>query len=251
MHELVNANQGSTLIAGAKSLFHPHTLLVLGIGALFSFLTYRSKVSLQDTAFVASVTVLVFLLPAAGIVGPYLLAETSDALKIIGEQPDDAARSDAQSNVGASVRQILRAAKPLQRGFAYTTLAVILSSVALAETNQNIRGVDVDRVISAVSIALLFGTALAVFPMTWRLLQLEQVKSLYDLVLAPGRGPAATVVSGSGTGQRTGECPNDAKAGHESHTAGLNGPATASSGEQWTVALTLTRPRSLHDQATT
>lgn len=72
------------------------------------------------------------------------------------------------------------AAEPPQRGFTYTLLAVLLSAIALVHTNEVIGHVDIDRVLSATSLALIVGTALSVFPMTWRLLQLEEVKTVHE-----------------------------------------------------------------------
>jgi hypothetical protein len=79
----LNPTVGKAFAEGARSLLHISSLFVAIIAAIFGYLADRSHADLADTAFAASITVLVFLLPAAGIVGSYLVAETKDALSII------------------------------------------------------------------------------------------------------------------------------------------------------------------------
>jgi hypothetical protein len=111
--------------------------------------------------------VLVFLLPAAGIVGDYLWQEARDALKTIHEL--NPSETSGLSGIAGDLRKITNAAKPLQRGFSYTTLAVVLSALSI------VVGTEIARVLAAISLALLVGTAATVFPMTWLLLQLKPV----------------------------------------------------------------------------
>jgi hypothetical protein len=190
---LVSLNSRSTFLEAAKAVFHPSTVFVLLIAALLAYLANRSHANLDDTAFLASITVLVFLLPAAGIVGSYLLTEVNEAVSIIANAGDDAARNEAQTSASTTLTGILNAAMPLQRGFTYTVLAVLISAVALVHTNKTVGGVDIDRILSAASLALLVGTALSVFPMTWRLLQLKEVQAVHQRLKPSGTGPATAV----------------------------------------------------------
>ena len=170
----------STFLESMKAASNPRSAFILPIVALFIYLADRSHADFRDTVFLASIAVLVFLLPAAGIVGPYLLTETMDAMSIIARSQDDSKKANAKSEVGASLKGILKSAEPLRRGFTYTLLAVLLSAIALVRTNKT-----VDSVLSAASLALLVGTAFAVFPITWRLLQLKQVQAVYEKLFGP------------------------------------------------------------------
>lgn len=193
MPQLMSTAIAKTFIDGVKSLWHLNSLFVAALAAGFSYLANRSLPDLGGVAFGASITILVFLLPAAGIVGPYLLAETKDALAIIAKEsptpqtndPAVAATSqadNARAIVKESLGTIVAAAKPLQRGFSYTTLAVILAAFSVVLGKQVVGGVRLDQVLAATCMALLVGTAATVFPMTWRLLQLEQVEKIYELL---------------------------------------------------------------------
>jgi hypothetical protein len=182
MHTQVNQAVRKAFVEGAKSFLHISSLFIAIIAVLFSYLSDRSHADLADTTFAASITVLVFLLPAAGIVGAYLVAETKDALSII-ERPEFNQQSDMKT-VANSLREITDAAAPLQRGFSYTTLAVMLSALSLVHVKQTAGGVEIDRVLAAISLALLVGTAIMIFPMTWQLLQLKQVMRIQKAVAA-------------------------------------------------------------------
>ena len=155
---------------GARSLAHVSSLFIAMLGAVFSYLAYRSHADLGDTAFASSITVLVFLLPAAGIVGSYMWQEANDALKIIVKlEPGE---TSYLSGIAEDLRKIIDGAKPLQRGFSYTTLAVVLSALSI------VVGTEIARALAAISLALLVGTAATVFPMTWLLLQLKPVEDV-------------------------------------------------------------------------
>jgi hypothetical protein len=167
---------------GVRSIFRLSSLFVVAIGIVFSYLADRSHADLGGVAFGASITVLVFLLPASGIVGPYLLAETKDALSIISKASDQGQSTGAYQVVKDSLQAIIDVAEPLQCGFSYTTLAVVLSALSLVQSKQSVAGIDIDRVLAATSLALLVGTAAMVFPMTWQLLQLKQVKSIFRIL---------------------------------------------------------------------
>lgn len=180
VHSQVKRTVGKAFVEGAKSFLDISSLFIAMIAVLFSYLSDRSHADLADTAFVSSVTVLVFLLPAAGIVGSYLVAETKDALSIIAS-PEFNQQNDV-GTIADSLREITDAATPLQRGFSYTTLAVVLSALSLVQVKQTVGGVEIDRVLAAISLALLVGTAVMIFPMTWQLLQLKQVMRICSVV---------------------------------------------------------------------
>jgi len=169
-------------LAGLKSLGHPITILVALIGIGFGYLLNRPETDtvLADTVFLGSITVLVFLLPAAGLVGPHLISETRDLLNI-------ADRCEGSEVASEDLRDTIAAAEFLQRGFSFTLLSVVMAGTAMAQTKATItfgrcpvQRVNVDNVLTAVALALLIGTALTVFPMAWRLLQLKSVKKLSD-----------------------------------------------------------------------
>ena len=176
----LNSVKESTFLKAAKAVRHPNSVFVLLVGALLVYLADRSRANLSDTAFLTSITVLVFLLPAAAIVGTYLMPEANAAVKLVEGEQDPAKRSARKASAEKTLGGILMAAEPLQRGFTYTLFAVLLSAIALVHTNEVIGHVDIDRVLSATWLALLMGTALSVFPMTWRLLQLEEVKTVHE-----------------------------------------------------------------------
>lgn len=184
MHTQVNQAIRKAFVEGAKSFLHISSLFVAIIAALFSYLSDRSHADLADTTFAAAITILVFLLPAAGIVGSYLVAETKDALSIIA-RPEFNQQDDVET-ITNSLGEVTDAAVPLQRGFSYTTLAVVLSALSLVHVKQTMGGVEIDRVLAAISLALLVGTAIMIFPMTWQLLQLKQVTRIYNVVAATG-----------------------------------------------------------------
>jgi hypothetical protein len=175
------SRQRSFLVA-VKAVAHPASVFVLILGALLVWLADRSRVNLDDTAFLASITVLVFLLPAAGIVGSKLLDEANGAVATINDQGNSPDRQLAQSTAEKTLKELLDDSRPLPRGFTYTLLAVLMSAVALVHTNETIRGVDVDRLLAAASLALLVGTAFSVFPITLRLLLLKDVQTVYESV---------------------------------------------------------------------
>ncbi len=174
--------------AGLRSLFlHWQIVLIAVMAALFTWLAHRSGTDLSGAAFASSIAVLVFLLPAAGLVGPYLISELSDAVSLLA----NAGRADEIGSLRTSVQEITDAAKPLQRGFVYTTLAVLVSALALVKPPGSIKHFAVADIFGPTAIALLANTALCVYPITWNLLQMKAVKILGD-VLVSGAPEAQT-----------------------------------------------------------
>ena len=170
----------STFLKAAKAVCHPSSVFVLLVGALLIYLADRSRANLGDTAFLASITVLVFLLPAAGLVGTQLFGVANEAVRLVMDEQDTAGGSAQLSRIPeATLGGILKAAKPLQRGFTYTLLAVLMSAVALVHTKEAIGDVHIDRILSTASLALLLGTAVSAFPITWRLMQFEEVQTVH------------------------------------------------------------------------
>src|SRR5207244_2704455 len=80
---LVSTSVRSTFLEAARAIFHPSSVFVVLVAALLTYLADRSQANLSDTAFLASITVLVFLLPAAGIVGSYLLSAANEAVTLV------------------------------------------------------------------------------------------------------------------------------------------------------------------------
>lgn len=64
----LKAVKESTFLKAAKAVRHPSSVFILLVGALLVYLADRARANPSDTAFFASITVLVFLLPAAAIV---------------------------------------------------------------------------------------------------------------------------------------------------------------------------------------
>jgi hypothetical protein len=202
-----DAAKESTFLKAARAVWHPSSFFILLVGALLIYLADRSRANLPGTAFLASITVLVFLLPAAGLVGTQLFRTANEALRFGEDEPDPAKRTAKQSSAEATLGGILKAAKPLQRGFTYTLLAVLMSAIALVHTEETIGGVDIDRVLSAASLALLVGTAVSTFPITWRLMQFEESQTVHTALKSlsggtvdaePTRAPASRPRNGLG-----------------------------------------------------
>jgi hypothetical protein len=169
------------LRGGLKTLLNLQIFLVVAMAAGLTWLAHRSQTSLADAAFASSIAVLVFLLPAAGLVGPFLVAETSDAVRLLIA----AHRSQDIEYLRESVKTLINKAEPLRRAFVYSTLAVLISALALVEPTWKIKGFTATEACGATAIALLVNTALCVFPMTWELLQMKAVRALVDVVLMP------------------------------------------------------------------
>jgi hypothetical protein len=173
--------------AGARALVHRNTLAVVVLGAGAGYVVHARRLSLAEAAFMAAITVLVFLLPAAAAVGPFLTRELKDAVEIVATAPE-AQRDAARSDVARSMGTILDAAEPLHRAFAYCTLAVVLGAVGLVEPPVPGLGAWPAALASGLAIALLVGVALAVFPVTLRLLEFETVRAVYRRLFAIDEG---------------------------------------------------------------
>lgn len=172
-----------------KTLTAVALFTALLLSAIFGYLVNRSDANLAEPVFLASITVLVFLLPAAGIVGPYLVEESKTAVQLSG-QPE-AKTESVRAGIVGSMHRILLSANLMRVGFPCTLAAVLLSSIAMAETHAVIKlcsprvELIVDRVLAGVALGLLATAALVIFPMTWHLLQLKAVQSIYEQYLKP------------------------------------------------------------------
>jgi hypothetical protein len=185
---------------GLKALLHWQSLLVVVMAAGLSWLAHRSQTNLSDVTFASSIAVLVFLLPAAGLVGPFLVSETSDAFALL----TSAKQATDVEFLQANVRQMITAAGHLRRGFVYTTLAVVVSAVALVQPTWTVHHVALTEILGSTAIALLVNTALCAYPITWNLLQLKAVRTLAETVLSQSQeveSPIAEVESPIAEGQ--------------------------------------------------
>ncbi|MFD5888241.1 hypothetical protein ACFWHQ_19970 [Streptomyces sp. NPDC060334] len=139
-----------------------------------------SHAEIAEPVFLAAITILVFLLPAAGIVGPYLVDEAVTATRLSVMDPT------AGAALKESLGKILKSARWMRIGFPCTLAAIILSSVAMVGTGAVLHvcrphgEIYVDRVLGGVALGLLISTSLSIFPMTRRLLQLSTVQRIYE-----------------------------------------------------------------------
>ncbi|MET7530158.1 hypothetical protein [Streptomyces goshikiensis] len=171
-------------------------IAILALVIICGFLANRTTADIAEPVFLASVTVLVFLLPAAGLVGPYLVAQSESAIELAARQQRDggvAARARTVERLG----EIIRSARWMTIGFPCTLAAVLVSSLAMLHTGLVFKAcqpnfeLDIDRVLGGVALGLLLGTALAIFPMTRHLLQLDPVRRMYKLLTNVRHQPPA------------------------------------------------------------
>ncbi|MFI6005016.1 hypothetical protein ACIA98_32190 [Streptomyces sp. NPDC051366] len=161
------------------------TLALLAILVGCGLAANSSEADIAEPVFLASITVLVFLLPAAGLVGPRLTDEAVDAAELTARNPT------AGSHLGSALARILKSARWMRIGFPCTLAAVILSSFALLRTGVVFhicgpRGeLNVDHTLGGLALGLLIGTALAIFPMTWNMLQFATAQRVYDELIKP------------------------------------------------------------------
>jgi hypothetical protein len=144
--------------------------------------------------FTAAMTVLVFLLPSASLLGSTLANTVETASGLLARAPDDIARERRADAARDALERLLQIAAPLRRAITYTTTAVLLTSAALFEPQGAWRGVSTIELLLAVAIALLIGTALAVLPATWTVLEYRQARDYVEKSLpalaAPRKSPA-------------------------------------------------------------
>lgn len=165
------------------------TLIILALLAGCGLAANSSEADIAEPVFLASVTVLVFLLPAAGLVGPRLADEAVDAAELTARNPA------AGRDLGRALANILRAARWMRIGFPCTLAAVILSSFALLETGvvfhicETHGKLNVDHTLGGLALGLLVGTAIVIFPMTWHMLQFATVQRVYDELIKPAEDP--------------------------------------------------------------
>lgn len=158
----------------------------------------------MEPVFSASITVLVFLLPAAGLVGSYMVKQSLDAIGLTGRRPSGAvasvnAAAAAERGVREDLGRIIGAAHYLRVGFACTLVAVIFSSIAMLYVGVEVKicspriTLFVDGILGGAALGLLVGAGLTVFPMTWLLLELDTVRRVYEALRnAQGAGGAGT-----------------------------------------------------------
>lgn len=157
--------------------------------SFFGWLTNRSSTDIAEPVFLASMTILVFLLPAAGLVGPHLINESESAIQMAAQGNHGDGREAVLNRTVERLGGIIRSARWMMIGFPCTLAAVLLSSLAMVHTGLVFEScrpkaeLDLDRVLSGVALGLLIGTALAIFPMTWYLLQLGPVRRMYELLV--------------------------------------------------------------------
>ncbi|MGY4765827.1 hypothetical protein ACXC9Q_02780 [Kribbella sp. CWNU-51] len=145
--------------------------------------------------FTAAMTVLVFLLPSTSLLGGYLTNAIDTTSRLLARAKDDSTRLRRAEAARDQIDRLLEVAGPLHRAIVYTTLAVLLSSVALFDPGGRWRDFTVTEVLIAVSVSLLAGTALTVLPATWTVLEYRQARDYLDRDLItlsePGPTPAA------------------------------------------------------------
>jgi hypothetical protein len=133
--------------------------------------------------FTAAMTVLVFLLPATGLLGQYLDSRTRETTRLLVRADETQRRSRAESGQ-RHLRRLLRTAAPLRRAIVYTTAAVLCSAFAMFEPPGCVswygyRATTAELLV-AVAVSLLIGTAVAVLPATWTVLDYRQTKEYVD-----------------------------------------------------------------------
>jgi hypothetical protein len=155
----------------------------VAVAALIGLSLLADRVDAEGAAgdvFTAAITVLVFLMPAASLLGQYLESATRTATLLIDRAADDTKRKTRAEASSSAIGRLLDVARPLRRAIVYTTMAVVVSAAAAFDPPGHVSHVTTPEALIVVSVSLLIGTAVSILPATWVILDYRQTKEYRD-----------------------------------------------------------------------
>lgn len=175
------------------------TFVLAVVGA---WLANRSESDIAQAVFTAAVAVVVFLLPAAALIGPYLANEAKDAVSFASEKN---CPPTERAEIAEELKQLIERALLQRRvGLPCTMIATALSATATVGTGVTFHTlyecVHLDRLLAGAAVGCLLGTAISIWPMTTSLFELGSAQGLYDRIVAAAQG-AGEVQTNTGSGQ--------------------------------------------------
>jgi hypothetical protein len=180
-------------------------------GCVLAFFANRNHIDFTGVAFGSAATILAFLLPGVGLVGPWIsdqmrtsadyveqLRKRVEAAKAAALQGDADAKAAAAAKVETDNQAYLLAKSGTKSGLdkvldyaawlrtgvvcAFVSVPVAAASLVIgAPATHGQSGLDWRAILGSAAVTLLVGTGIGIAPVTWNYLQLKRIRGLVQL----------------------------------------------------------------------